>query len=139
MTRPADPAGAGPGAVPSKQESEIAMRQIITAAAAALFVAGCSARGSFACDIVDKSGPTTTHRCSVLDSLDATQEQDAEDACPLLGGVVVDACTTEGQIGVCTLVSDGATQTIHFYADGSATAAESEASCKKLAGTWTGS
>jgi hypothetical protein len=115
------------------------MRQIIIVAAAALLLAGCSPAGSFACDIVDKSGPTTTHRCSVLDSLDATQQQDAEDACPLLGGTVVDACSTEGQIGVCTLVSDGATQTIHFYADGSVTAAEGEASCKKLAGTWTAS
>ena len=67
----------------------------------------------------------------------ATQQQDAKDACPLLGGVVVDSCSTAGQIGVSKLVSDGATQTIHFHEDGGVSAAEAEASCKKLAGTWT--
>jgi hypothetical protein len=85
---------------------------------------------------VDKSGPTPTHRCSELDLLDATQQQDAQDACPRLGGVVVATCSTQGQIGVCKLVSEGAKQTIHFYEGGDVTAAEAEASCKKLLGTW---
>lgn len=117
------------------------MRPLLLLAAAALFVLlpACGPVGAFACDIVDKSGPTPSHRCSALDLLDATQQQDAQDACPLLGGVVVDKCSTAGQIGVCKLVSDGATQTIHHYEGGDVTAAEAEASCKKLAGTWTAS
>jgi hypothetical protein len=118
------------------------MRPVLLPAAALLLLLllpACGPAGAFACDIVDKSGPTETHRCSELDLLDATQQQDARDACPLLGGVIVDTCTTQGQIGVCKLASDGATQTIHFYANGGVTAAEAEASCKKLAGTWTAS
>jgi hypothetical protein len=114
------------------------MRPLLLAAASLLLPA-CGPVGTFACDIVDKSSAIEIHRCSELDLLDATQQQDAKDACPLLGGVVVDSCSTAGQIGVCKLVSDGATQTIHFYADGDVTAAEAEASCKKLAGTWTAS
>lgn len=115
------------------------MRKPLIAAAAALFLAGCVSSPDLACDLVDKSGPTPTHQCNELHSLDATQEKDAEDACPKLGGVIVDSCSTEGQIGVCALAFDGLTQKIHFYAGGSLTAAEHEATCKQLAGTWTGS
>ena len=91
------------------------MRPVLLLAAALLvLLPACGPVGAFACDIVDKSGPTEIHRCSELDLLDATQQQDAQDACPLLGGVVVATCSTQGQIGVCKLVSEGAKQTIHF-------------------------
>jgi len=110
------------------------MRQFVVVAA--LLVVGCNARPDVACDIVNKSSPTPTHRCSELDNLDPKQKKDAENACPLQDGVLVSACPTEGLIGLCTLVFDGATRTIYSYSDGGVTAADSEASCKQLAGTW---
>jgi starvation-inducible outer membrane lipoprotein len=107
--------------------------------AAALLLTGCVVNPDLFCDIVDKAGPTPSHQCNELHSLDATQAKDAEDACPKLGGAVVDSCSTEGQIGVCSLSVDGIAQKIHFYGGGSLTAAEHEATCKQLMGTWTGS
>ena len=112
------------------------MRQLFIATTAALFLAGCTETPDLACDIVDKSGPTSSHQCNELHSLDATQQKDAEDACPRLGGVIVDSCSTTGEIGVCTLTSDGLVQNIHFY-PGGLSAAEHEATCKQFAGTWT--
>ncbi|MEP7121400.1 MAG: hypothetical protein ABJE95_10840 [Byssovorax sp.] len=115
------------------------MRQLFILLTAALLASACTVKSEVACDLVDTSTPVRIHRCSELTSTDATQQQDAEDTCPLLGGTVVDACATTGQIGTCKLTTDISTQTIHFYADGGVTATDAEASCKKLAGTWTGS
>ena len=116
---------------------DIVIRQVCFAAA--LFLAGCAVSPDLFCDIVDTSGPTPSHQCNELHTLDATQEKDAEDACPKLGGVIVDACSTTGQIGTCALSVDGLTQKIHFYPGGGLTAADHEATCKQLMGTWTGS
>lgn len=106
---------------------------------ALLLLAGCGSNGSVACDLVDPSGSPTLHQCNELTGFDGTQRSDAEDACPRLGGTLVDSCPLEGEIGVCKLTLDGAVEDLHFYSKLDATGATHESTCMMLKGLWTGS
>jgi hypothetical protein len=113
------------------------MRQMIFAAA--LLVAGCGRNPDLACDIVQKAGTVTAHGCFEIDNLDASQIAVGDKACRDQGGVVVDACATDGEVGVCSTTQGGLIEDLHFYSEGGVTAASGESVCKQIKGTWTAS
>jgi hypothetical protein len=134
---PGDPAGVGPRGPPEERDSEIVMRQLIFAAA--LLVAGCGGSPDFACDLVQTSGGVKSHGCTEIDEIDSSQIDAAASSCTELGGVVVDSCSSDGDLGTCSSTRGGITIDIHFYSEGGATAAVAEEACKRLEGTWTAS
>ena len=113
------------------------MRQLIFFAA--VFVAGCGGDPDFACDLIQKSGGFTAHGCTEIDGIDPSQSDAAAQSCAKLGGTVVDSCSTDGEVGICTVTQGGLTQAIHFYSGGGVTAAIAEEGCTKSKGTWSGS
>jgi hypothetical protein len=115
------------------------MSRWILLASALLLLAGCGSNGSVACDLADPSGAPTLHQCNELIGLDGTQRSDAEEACPRLGGTLVDACPLAGQIGVCKLTLDGAVEDLHFYSSVDAAGVTHESTCAMLKGLWTAS
>lgn len=110
-------------------------RQIIFAAA--LLVAGCGGNPDVACNIVQKSAGTTVHLCEELDNLDSSQITAGHQLCSDQQGTLVDACATDGIIGMCTISQNGATGTIYFFPDGGVTATIAEQACQQSNGSWT--
>ena len=134
--KPADPARVG-GSVRTKRRErvgEMLMRQWIFVGA--LFMAGCGGP-DLACDLVQKVGPLTSHMCSEIDGIDSTQADAAEQSCTALGGTLEGSCSSDGEVGICTVTQGDFTQSIHFYSEGGLTAVLAEQSCKSLNGTWT--
>ena len=111
------------------------MRQMIFAAT--LLLAGCGSNPDFACDLVQTQGGLTSHGCSELDNIDSAQIDAAASSCTKLGGTVVDSCSSDGDLGVCSVTQGGITQRLHFYSQGGITAALAEQGCTQLKGTWT--
>lgn len=106
---------------------------------AAVFVAGCGGDPDFACDLVQKTGGATVHGCTEIDGIESAQSDAAAQSCAQLGGAVVDSCSSDGEVGICTVTQGGLTQAIHFYSEGGVTAAIAEEGCTKSSGTWTAS
>ncbi len=111
------------------------MRQLIFAAA--LLVAGCGGGPDFACDIVQTTGGVKSHGCTEIDEVDSSQSDAAAASCKQQGGVVVDSCPSEGDLGVCVFTSGGITGDVHFYSEGGVTAAIAKTACDQLKGSWT--
>lgn len=111
-------------------------RQIIFAAA--LLMAGCGGNPDVACNIVQKSAGTTVHLCEELDNLDPSQITAGQQLCSDQKGALVNACSTDGIIGMCTTSSqNGATGTVYIFPDGGVTASIAEHACQQSNGTWT--
>jgi hypothetical protein len=110
------------------------MRQVIFAAA--LLVAGCGGGPDLACDLVQKNGGVTSHGCSEVDGLGSSQIDAAAQQCTEIGGTVVDSCSGDGDLGVCTITQGGLTQGLHFYSDGGVTEAIAAKACEDGKGTW---
>lgn len=112
------------------------MRQFIFAAAA-LLAAGCGSDPDFACDVTQTAGGVTSHACSEINGIEPAQADEAADSCLKIHGVVVDSCSTDGEVGVCTVTQGGLTQSLHFYSEGGFTAELGEKGCTSIKGTWT--
>ncbi len=113
------------------------MRQLIFAAA--LLVAGCGGGPDFACDVTQSAGGITSHGCTEIDNIDSTQVDAAASSCAEQKGVVVDSCSSDGDLGFCAITQGGITIDIHFYSAGGVTAALASQACDEIKGTWTGS
>lgn len=102
-----------------------------------LILAGCGSDPDFACDVVKTQGKLTSHGCTEIEELADAQLALAPDLCAQLGGNLVDACSSEGDLGICTQTLGGLTQLVHFYSDGGVTAAIAKQACDQAEGTWT--
>ncbi len=111
------------------------LRQVIFAAA--LLVTGCGGSPDLACDQFVKSGGVTGHGCTEINNIEPAQVDAAAKACMDQGGVVVDSCSSDGDLGVCSFTQAGLTIDIHFYSDGGVTVPTAEAACAQIPGTWT--
>lgn len=127
-----------PGPAPrGSRGREIMIRRFFFAWVLSLVLAGCGSDPDFACDVVKTQGGVTSHGCTEIEELADAQLALAPDLCAQLGGNLVDACQSEGDLGTCTQTLGGLTQRIHFYSDGGVTAAIAKDACDKAEGTWT--
>lgn len=113
------------------------MRQLIFAAA--LLVAGCGGSPDFACDVTQTVSGVTSHGCTEINDISSDQVDAAASSCAKQKGVVVDSCSSDGDLGACSVTQGGITIAIHFYSDGGVTAAIAEEACKEIEGSWTAS
>jgi hypothetical protein len=134
---PGDPARAGPRGPLGERDSEIVMRQMIFAAA--LLVAGCGGGPDFACDVTQTAGGISSHGCTEINNIDGAQVDAAASSCAEQKGVVVDSCSSDGDLGFCSLTQGGITIDIHFYSAPGVTADLGKQACDQLMGTWTAS
>ena len=102
-----------------------------------LILAGCGSDPDFACDVVKTQGNVTAHACTEIEELSDAQLPLAPGLCAQLGGTLVDACPSEGDLGICTQTVGGVTQLLHIYSDGGATVAIAKQACDQAKGTWT--
>ncbi len=94
---------------------------------------GCGSGGGYVCDT--NSGGL--HVCETI-SDPGSDLSALTAACSAEGGTAPSACSTSGVIGTCTITQDGVTETLTYYAGGSATATTAQAACAAQSGNWKG-
>lgn len=111
------------------------VRQLIFTAA--LLLAGCGSGPAVACDEVLISGSLTVRTCTEIVELDSDQIDAEKQFCKNGGGIVIDACSIDNQLGVCTFIERGIPRETHLYAADGVTGAEGKIACDKIDGSWT--
>jgi hypothetical protein len=107
--------------------------------ATALLVTGCGGGSAdVACNVVLKTGTVTIHTCTELSGLSSSQIPTQKSSCSSAGGTLVDSCSTSGEIGVCAVTQGSETIVLFSYSDDGTTAAQGQANCQLIKGTWTG-